>query len=76
MLLVGVLNARLRCVPTGIGSHTHADREWPLVSSKTSHHDRTSGISIPQAGFGQVTVRAQIQAMTLAVDPSASFAFG
>ena len=31
---------------------------------------RTSGISIPQAGFGQVTVRAQIQAMTVASIPS------
>ena len=41
-----------------------------------SHQERTSGISMPQAGFGQVTVRAQIQAMTVASVPSASFAFG
>ena len=41
-----------------------------------SHHERTRGISIPHAGFGHVTVRAQIQAMTVAVVPSASVACG
>ena len=31
---------------------------------------------MPQAGFGQMTVRAQIQAMTVASVPSGSFVFG
>ena len=31
---------------------------------------------MPQAGLGQVTVRAQIQAMTVAVVPSGSIASG
>src|SRR5690606_14154589 len=31
-----------------------------------SHHERTSGIRIPHAGFGQITVRAQIHAITVA----------
>ncbi|KZB87467.1 hypothetical protein AVL48_22790 [Amycolatopsis regifaucium] len=41
-----------------------------------SHHDRTNGISMPQAGLGQVTVRAQIQAMTVAFVPSGRVALG
>ena len=51
---------------------THASLPFFLPS----HHERTSGISIPHAGFGQVTVRAQIQAMTVAFVPSSSVAFG
>jgi len=43
---------------------------------RARHHDCASGISISQAGFGQVTVRAQIQAITLPFVPSGSFAFG
>jgi hypothetical protein len=31
---------------------------------------------MPHAGFGQVTVRAQIHAITLACDPSDSVALG
>ena len=31
---------------------------------------------MPQAGLGQVTVRAQIQAMTVASEPSGSWARG
>ncbi|ETB14448.1 hypothetical protein O972_18210 [Mycobacterium avium subsp. avium 10-9275] len=41
-----------------------------------SHQERTSGMAIPQAGLGQVTVRAQIHAITVARDPSGSVAFG
>jgi hypothetical protein len=41
-----------------------------------SHQDRTSGIRMPQAGLGQVTVRVQIQAMTPASVPSGNFALG
>ncbi len=51
---------------------THASLPFFLPS----HHERTSGISIPHAGFGHVTVRAQIQAMTVAFVPSSSVAFG
>src|SRR5689334_17256828 len=41
-----------------------------------SHQDFTSGMSIAQAGLGQVTVRAQIHAMTDALVPSSSSALG
>lgn len=41
-----------------------------------NHHLLVSGIAIPQAGFGQVTVRAHTQAITVAWEPSGSFAFG
>jgi len=41
-----------------------------------SQNDLTRGMVAPQAGLGQVTVRAQIQAMTLASVPSSSLAFG
>ena len=41
-----------------------------------SHHDRTRGISMPQPGLGQRTVRAQIQAITAALVPSGSVARG
>ena len=41
-----------------------------------SHQLLTSGISMPHAGLGQVTVRAQIQAMTVAVVPSGNTASG
>src|SRR5581483_6414690 len=39
-------------------------------------NERTSGIRAPQAGLGQVTVRAQSQAMTVASPPSGSLALG
>jgi len=51
---------------------THASLPFFLPS----HHELTSGISIPHAGFGHVTVRAQIQAMTVAAVPSSSVACG
>ena len=34
-----------------------------------SHPERASGIAIPHAGFGQVTVLAQIHATTVALVP-------
>src|SRR5450756_409179 len=40
------------------------------------HHDWTSGIAIPHAGLGHVTVRAQTHAMATASVPSDSAVFG
>jgi len=37
-----------------------------------SANERTSGIRAPQAGFGQLTVRAQSQAITVASPPPCS----
>src|SRR5262245_33924488 len=47
---------------------THASLPFLLLSQ----NERTSGIVAPQAGLGHVTVRAQIHAITVACDPSAS----
>ncbi|OPZ54444.1 MAG: hypothetical protein BWY91_01650 [bacterium ADurb.BinA028] len=41
-----------------------------------SQNERTSGIAMPHAGLGQVTVRAQIHAMTFASRPSGRVASG
>src|SRR4051812_22871831 len=63
--------AKLTCPPTTAGT-TYASLPFFLPS----HHERTSGMAMPQAGLGQVTVRVQIQAITVAWEPSDSVAFG
>lgn len=53
---------------------------WSIIGSThallpafvQSANDRTSGICAPQAGFGQRTVRAHIQAITVASPPPSS----
>ena len=51
---------------------THASLFFFLPSQK----EDASGMVAPHAGLGQVTVRAQIQAMTLALEPSGRVALG
>ena len=52
------------------GSHS----PWPFFL--LIHHERTRGMLIPHAGLGQVTVRVQIQAITVAAEPSGRVALG
>src|SRR5215213_1678641 len=62
--------------PTPTEAHPDDHRRPDERSGLDSQNDRARGIWIPQAGFGQVTVRAHIQAMTLADVPSGNVAFG
>ena len=59
-------STRLPLGCTRVGDDERPDNYASLPFFLPSHHERTSGISIPQAGLGHVTVRAQIQAMTVA----------
>ena len=59
----------MRVVATTVGL-TQASLPFFLPS----HQDRANGISIPQAGFGQMTVRAHIHASTVAFVPFAKVA--
>ncbi len=66
-----------RCPEGWVGSGTTDGTTYDsLPFFLPSHQERTRGISMPQAGLGQVTVRAQIQAMTPALVPSGRVALG
>jgi hypothetical protein len=63
-------------VPPSLSSVTDGTTNVFLSRFFSNHQLRTSGISIRHAGFGQVTVRAHIHPMTVALEPSGNVAFG
>ena len=73
--VLGIKDMAGLCKPYAAYALVKALREEVGVPIHFHTHD-TSGISAPHAGLGQVTVRAQSQAMTVASPPLGSFAFG